>query len=380
MAKCLDRREDVARAASTHGPPRRYWACIGNGPNLIAARELRIKLSELCYKSIPADSTEDKKHIDLSCEPMILICAAGLSGSTADDVAKELAIFRAHKSAPIVIANEGETRFDAALDVIYVPVVHPRLAFVLSTMIGHLFGYEAALAIDGQARPLREARAAIEGLIDETRGSLSGEEFLTRLEPSLAPVAGQFIDGLRVGVYNGHLEAGTAVQLASRFRYALGTIPLDSYQLEYGKVGTPSVVVEDLSNALATAIDELTRPVDAIKHQAKTVTVGISRADETLLEFPLVAEVLRIGTPRDRLSYATIRTLANLDPAVSEVTGWTRRKHRGARSPLSIRAASPALSQVAPPRHLRCAALNGASPKSERSSWPRDAPMVGQSS
>ena len=28
-------------------------------------------------------------------------------------------------------------------------------------------------------------------------------------------------------------------------------------------------------------IEELTRPVDAIKHQAKTVTVGISRSDET---------------------------------------------------------------------------------------------------
>ena len=83
-------------------------------------------------------------------------------------------------------------------------------------------------------------------------------------------------------------------------------------------------MIEDLNASLASAIDELTRPVDAIKHQAKTVTVGISRADETLLEFPLVSKVLELGTPRDRLSYATIRTLANLDPAVAEVTGWTR--------------------------------------------------------
>ncbi len=324
MAECLERRDDIARAASTHAPSRRYWACVGNGPNLIAARELRIKLSELCYKSIAADSTEDKKHIDLSSEPMILVCGAGLEGSTADDVGKEVAIFRAHKSAPIVIANEGETRFDNALDVIYVPVVDSRLAFVLSTMIGHLFGYEAALAIDAQARPLREARAAIETLIDETRGSLSGEEFLARLQPTLAPIANTLSDGLRVGAYNGHLEAGTAVQLASRFRYALGMIPLDSYQLEFGKVGTPSVVIEDLTTSLGLAIDELTRPVDAIKHQAKTVTVGISRTDETLLEFPLVAAVLETGTPRDRLSYATIRTLANLDPAIDEITGWTR--------------------------------------------------------
>ena len=37
-----------------------------------------------------------------------------------------------------------------------------RSAFVLSAMAGHLFGYEAALAIDASARPLREAREAIE--------------------------------------------------------------------------------------------------------------------------------------------------------------------------------------------------------------------------
>ena len=42
--------------------------------------------------------------------------------------------------------------------------------------------------------------------------------------------------------------------------------------------------VEDLTAALTPAIEELTRPVDAIKHQAKTVTVGISRSDETLLQ------------------------------------------------------------------------------------------------
>ena len=47
--------------------------------------------------------------------------------------------------------------------------------------------------------------------------------------------------------------------------------------------------------ALTKAIDELTRPVDAIKHQAKTVTVGISRCDETLLRVRLVQEVITVG-------------------------------------------------------------------------------------
>ncbi|NLA37730.1 MAG: glucosamine-6-phosphate synthase, partial [Actinobacteria bacterium] len=105
---------------------------------------------------------------------------------------------------------------------------------------------------------------------------------------------------------------------------AAGWSSLDAYQSEFGKIGTPGVVLDDLTHALTEAIEELTRPVDAIKHQAKTVTVGISRSDETLLQVPLVLEVLDAGAPRDRLSYATLRSLAELDPAVADVVGFTR--------------------------------------------------------
>src|SRR3954471_6435824 len=332
MEEVVRRRPHIARVAHEFAPSRRYWAIVGNGANRIAASELRIKLSELCYKAIACDSTEDKKHIDLSSEPLILVCAAGLTGSTADDVAKEVAIFRAHKATPIVIATEGEERFSAAVEAIKVPVVHPQLAFVLSTMAGHLWGYEAALAIDAQALPLREGRGAIEDAISApgTAGvRADGDRLLRRLRPSLQSVAARFFDGLRSGSYDGHLEASTAVRLSSLLRYALGITPLDAYQIEYGKIGTPAVVLDDLMLALTRGIEELTRPIDAIKHQAKTVTVGISRSDETLLQVPLVMAVMAAGAPRDALSYKTLRTLADLDPAVEEVTGWIRYRIEG---------------------------------------------------
>ncbi len=327
MEQVIARRDLIGEAARRFGPSRRYWALVGNGSNHIAAREVRIKLSELCYKSIACDATEDKKHIDLSSEPLILVCAAGLSGSTADDVAKEVAIFRAHKAAPIVIADEGQHRFDEALAVIPVPEVDPRLGFVLSAMAGHLFGYEAALVIDAQAKPLREARSAIETAA--TPADVTGQQALASVTPTLEEVGTIFFEGLRSGAYNGHLEASSAVRLASLFRFALGSVPLEAYQIEYGKVGTPAVVLDDLLAALTLAIEELTRPIDAIKHQAKTVTVGISRSDETLLEVPLARAVLDAGAPRDRLSYASLRTLADLDPAVAEVVGHTRYKVEG---------------------------------------------------
>ena len=322
METVLTRRDLIGEAARQFTPSRRYWAMVGNGPNRIAAQEVRVKLSELCYKSIAADSTEDKKHIDLSSEPLIFVCAAGLNGSTADDVAKEVAIFRAHKAAPIVVADEDQSRFSSALAVLPVPAVDPRLGFILSTVVGHLFGYEAALAIDAQALPLREARSVIEQAA--ARPDMTGEQALASVESTLERTGAAYFDLLRSGQLNGHLEASTATRIASLLRFALGSSPLEAYQIEYGKVGTPAVVLDDLAAALTLGIEELTRPIDAIKHQAKTVTVGISRSDETLLEVELARAVLEAGAPRDRLSYASLRTLADLDPAVEEVLGHTR--------------------------------------------------------
>jgi glucosamine--fructose-6-phosphate aminotransferase (isomerizing) len=326
MAEVLRRRSQIAAAANRHAPQRRYWALVGNGANRVAAHEVRIKLSELCYKSIACDLTEDKKHIDLSAEPLILVCAAGLSGSNADDVGKEVAIYRAHKAAPIVICDDGETRMSAALETLSVPAVHPDVAFVLAAVAGHLFGYEAALAIDASSVPLREARGAIESVVARFGES---DDLLQQLATALAAPARRYFEALRTGGYDGSLNAGTGVRVAALFRYATGVVPLDLYDVELGKIGTPSTLVEDLTAALTAAIEELTRPIDAIKHQAKTVTVGISRSDETLLGAPLVQVLLAAGCARDHLSYRALRTLVELDLAVDDVVGFTRYRIEG---------------------------------------------------
>ena len=132
MEEVFSRRSAIASSAQRQALSRRSWAVVGNGVNQIAAQELRIKLSELCYKSIACDVTEDKKHIDLSSEPMVLDLRGRAHGSNADDVAKEVAIYRAHKAVPIVIADDDDTRFEtAAAETITVPPVHPSLSFVL---------------------------------------------------------------------------------------------------------------------------------------------------------------------------------------------------------------------------------------------------------
>jgi glucosamine--fructose-6-phosphate aminotransferase (isomerizing) len=321
MEAVIAKRAEIGVVARKFAPSRRYWAVVGSGPNTVAANEVRIKLSELCYKSISCDVTEDKKHIDLSCEPMILVCAAGLSEGTATDVAKEVAIFKAHKAEPIVIATEGETRFDAASAVITVPVSDPAVAFILSSMVGHLFGYEAALAIDELARPLRALREVIDHVVE--RGG-DGDEALRRVERQIVASARGFFAALRTGQYNGSLEASTAVEVVSLLRVVSGPQPLQAYQRETGKVASPTMLLEDLINALTRAIDELTRPIDAIKHQAKTVTVGISRSEEGLLDRALVRAVLDAGALREHVPYEILKVLAALDNAVESVLGYTR--------------------------------------------------------
>ncbi|MCY4280990.1 MAG: SIS domain-containing protein [Acidimicrobiaceae bacterium] len=356
MTEVLALRDQIAEIVRRHVTGRTYWAVVGNGINQVAAEEVRIKLSELCYKSVAVDATEDKKHIDLSAEPLILVCAAGLSGSTAEDVSKEVSIFRAHKAVPIVITTsdtvrvagtasttnlsggaastarltdggtrDSTARFADAAEVVVVPAVEsPELAFVLAAMAGHLFGYESALAVDELAQPLRETRAAVQAALQDGAAGRSGHELLRNLGDRIGGAAQSFLQGLRQGCYDGCLQAGAATELASVYRYALGIASLDAYELERGKAGAPSVVLEDLVAALTVAIDELTRPIDAVRHQAKTVTVGISRAEESLLELPLPRAALDAGAPRHQLSYRTLRTLAALDPAVEEITGFIR--------------------------------------------------------
>jgi glutamine---fructose-6-phosphate transaminase (isomerizing) len=321
MNRVLEMRPQIAQAAQQFAPARRYWTVVGNGFNAVAAEEVRIKLSELSYKSIACDITEDKKHIDLSCEPMIFVCAAGLSDGTAADVAKEIAIFRAHKALPIVVATQGEQRFDAAAAVISVPQVDPNVAFILSVMVGHIFGYEAALAIDALARPLRACREVVEHAVE--RGGI-GSELLIKVRAGISVPATRFFDSLTTGNYDGNLEPSTAVRVVTILRDVMASDPLQSFQNNSGKISSPEALLDDLTSSLTRSIDELTRPVDAIKHQAKTVTVGISRSDEGLLDRALVQAVLNAGAARDRLSYKTLKVIADLDAAVASVVGFTR--------------------------------------------------------
>jgi glucosamine--fructose-6-phosphate aminotransferase (isomerizing) len=64
------------------------------------------------------------------------------------------------------------------------------------------------------------------------------------------------------------------------FKYLSGRLPLPDFEMDFGLKGTAKNVLNTFFRVLGESINLMSRPVDAIKHQAKTVTVGTSRISE----------------------------------------------------------------------------------------------------
>jgi len=327
MDQIFARRDDIA-ASVQKAADKRYWAIVGSGPNKAAADEVRIKLSELCYKTISSDIVENKKHIDLSSEPLILVCAAGNPATVVEDVVKDVAIFKAHKASVIVFADEGETRFQQIADaVILIPAAPAPLPVVLNTMAGHLWGYYAARAIDDEAQIFREFRnlLAME-FTKRTKTKLSIFDILDMIaDVSFCRLINDFYilfkSRSQKGAFN-ILGGKTIADLLLLLKYAAGKLPLQDIRQEFNPEENLINPFDLLDATLGAAIDELTRPIDAIRHQAKTVTVGTSRKEKELkgIVFDLL-QALKFSAKN--LTYRNIMSVHRLQPAVAEVRGYS---------------------------------------------------------
>ncbi len=304
---------------------KRFWAIVGSGPNKAAADEIRIKLSELCYKTISSDIVENKKHIDLSAEPLILVCASGNPQAVSEDVVKDVAIFKAHKAATIVFADEGDHRFDQVADaVIPIPVAPHPLPVILNTMAGHLWGYFAARTIDEEAQIFRQFRSRITTeLITRIQKKLSIFDMIA--DAALRRIINEFYvlfsSQCSSGAF-GVLGGKTIADLLLLLKYTAGKLPLHDIRQDFKGEENLTSPFDLLDATLGAAIDELTRPIDAIRHQAKTVTVGTSRKEKELkgIIFELL-ETLKFSAKN--LTYRNILTISRIQPAIAALKGYT---------------------------------------------------------
>jgi len=325
MQRVLERKDEIRRSAETMARQKKYWAVVGSGPNKASADEIRIKLSELCYKTISSDFIEDKKHIDLSSEPLILVCAAGNPETVAGDVVKDTAIFKAHKASVVVFAEEGETRFDRIADsVIRIPRAPMPMPVILNTLAGHLWGYYAASAIDDDAAFFRAFRNELSLAVveqDQKHYTLYQRVVDRNLHRVLKDFAEQFTERKNRGVLT-LLNARTMTDISLLTKYAAGKLPLEDFWIDFDEGGAEASPIDLLNIALGHAVDELSRPIDAIRHQAKTVTVGTSRKEEMLrgVLFDLLASLK--FAPKN-LKADNILALDRIQKAVAGVRGYT---------------------------------------------------------
>ena len=329
MRKILAMGETIEKSAKSLAPPKTYWAAVGSGPNKASADEIRIKLSELCYKTISSDFVEDKKHIDLSSEPLIIVCAAGTRGTVIGDIIKDTAIFKAHKAIPVVIADEGDNRFDPyARDVFHVPLVEEHLAPILNTLVGHIWGYYAALAINEGSQFLYGFQEEIQQTLDQ-HNNAGLDVYEVFLEKSFREKIARFYNEFRSKKTRNRLPTIMGLEAASDLtlllKYLSGKLPVSDFELDFGLKGTPLNILNRFFSCLGESINSMARPVDAIKHQAKTVTVGTSRIREKV-EGILFEALTAHGFNLSQLTASNIIVAKNLQGVIAAIKGAIRYK------------------------------------------------------
>jgi len=331
MKKVIADREEIRKTAWDMVRRKQYWAVVGSGINKVASDEIRIKLSELCYKTISSDIIEDKKHIDLSSEPLILVCAAGTPEIVLEDIIKDVAIFKAHMASVVVIADEGEDRFNAVSDsVIHVPRGRFPLSVIFNTLAGHIWGYYAACSLDSLARSFKGFRTSLEEVSKEQcRQEFTVYECIEDKE--LHRVVDEFAVDFNAWKNAGQLTSlsvETASDIALLLKYAKGRMPVDDFWVEFKDKRTTSSPIDMLDLTLKKAIDELSRPVDAIRHQAKTVTVGTSRKAEAP-KGPIFDVFEELGFTLENVRAKDAGTLKRLQSGLLDVKGYTLYEVKG---------------------------------------------------
>ncbi|HAJ27894.1 MAG TPA: glutamine--fructose-6-phosphate aminotransferase [Syntrophus sp. (in: bacteria)] len=324
MMRVIEKKEEIRQSVELLSKQKRYWAVVGSGPNKAAADEIRIKLSELCYKTISSDVIENKKHIDLSAEPLIIVCAAGNPEAVVGDIVKDVAIFKAHKAGVVVFTDEDEDRFNPIADaVIRLPKASHPLPVVLNTVAGHLWGYYAALSIDKDARFVREFRNQLRlALTDHGNKQVSFyEKIADRQFRKMVRDFSEQLNGKRATGALSVTNANTLSDLVLLLKYAVGKIPLEDFWHDFTEDDAVSPL-DRLDICLGHAIDEMTRPIDAIRHQAKTVTVGTSRK-EKLLEGMIFQILKELSFSPKSLTSKSILSLTKIQPAIAAINGYT---------------------------------------------------------
>jgi glucosamine--fructose-6-phosphate aminotransferase (isomerizing) len=119
-----------------------------------------------------------------------------------------------------------------------------------------------------------------------------------------------------------------ASDLTLLLKYLAGRLPINDFEFDFGTKGTAPNMLKTFFQCVGKIINEMARPVDAIKHQAKTVTVGTSRLSEKVggLLFESLEE---FGFNQNQMTTSNVLVLRRLQEVVSQIEGTTVYKITG---------------------------------------------------
>ncbi len=153
---------------------------------------------------------------------------------------------------------------------------------ILNALAGHIWGYYAACSLDAQSGAFKSFRSSLSEIMrsQEKKGLSLYESLEDRyLRRCVEDFAALFNSWRRSGLLTS-MNVETASDITLLLKYAVGKLPIEDFWSEFGEHRVAASPLDTLDMALGRAIEELSRPVDAIRHQAKTVTVGTSRRVE----------------------------------------------------------------------------------------------------
>lgn len=286
------RREQLEKSANELAPKHVYWDTLSTGIGNPIAREIKIKLSELCYMSIPSFTAANKKHINLSAEALIL-CFLGAvdftgamhQGSLAKDLRGEIAIFLAQSNVPVVITTENDITYD---DIIpahkqpyqllkVIPEISPAFAVIMNTAAGHLWAYYAAEALNKRSlffAQILDDINHLESSLDEgvPLQILQHKDFQKCLRKHYE----NYKAAVKNNCFNNGLLAKDTAELEKLFLLVLQVIPASATPFLFNESWSSEQILQEFKGKLTYLRTWLCRSIDAIKHQAKYITVGVT--------------------------------------------------------------------------------------------------------
>lgn len=227
-----------------------WYLAYDDSPNSVCAMEIRIKYSEGCYQSLPYIHIEELARIGVTDSFVTYI-----SNKELDELKSVLMKLVNNNNRIVLLAQFDEIDDDLTklqnekkIKLIKIPEVKPTYSFIPTIIAGQLLSYYAAVCLDSR-------KEYIGNLIDSIKKSRNVDKEWINLESAI-----------KEGLFN---QGYSLIQIEH----------LKELYKKYNANQNDSSVKENLLSFLEELYQFARRPIDTIKHQAKTLTVGAVRQD-----------------------------------------------------------------------------------------------------